>query len=72
MLGEFDKTDQDIIVRRLILDEKSNAIALSENTSVEHVYRVTERAWSKLKNYAHAESFFLQVAELAKRRSTEE
>jgi RNA polymerase sigma factor (sigma-70 family) len=72
VLGEFDKVDQGIIIRRLILDEKSKAIAQSEGKTVEHVYRVTERAWGKLKNYAHAESFFLQVAELAKRRSTEE
>jgi RNA polymerase sigma factor (sigma-70 family) len=72
VLGEFDNVDQSIVIRRLIMDEKSNAIAQSEGKSVEHVYRVTERAWAKLKNYAHAESFFLRVAEMAKRRSTGE
>lgn len=72
MLGEFDANDQDIVIRRIVLDEPSRVIAQAVRKPVEHVYRVTERAWNKLKNYAQAEDFFLQVAELVNSRSAGE
>jgi RNA polymerase sigma factor (sigma-70 family) len=72
VLDDFDHVDQDIVTRRIILNEKSSVIAKAKGKSVDHVYRVTERAWTKLKSYAHAESFFLQVLELSKRRADEE
>ena len=68
MLGEFDTTDQEIITRRIILDEAPRSIAQSVGKPIDHVYRVTERARIKLKNYGEAESLFRQMAEIVKSR----
>jgi RNA polymerase sigma factor (sigma-70 family) len=70
VLGEFDEVDQDIIIRRIVNDDPSRMIASSVGKPVEHVYRVTERAWQKLKSYGQAETFFLQVASLNRRKTS--
>ncbi|MDQ7024035.1 MAG: hypothetical protein Q9P01_01210 [Anaerolineae bacterium] len=72
MLGEFNEADQDIISRRLVLNEKSSVVAQAVRQPVDHVYRVTEQAKNKLKSYGQADDFFIQVAELVKSRSADE
>jgi RNA polymerase sigma factor (sigma-70 family) len=69
VLGEFNQLEQDVVMRRIVGNEKPSKIAHDIGKPADYVYRVTERATNKLKSYGQAESFFRAVREMAIKRT---
>jgi RNA polymerase sigma factor (sigma-70 family) len=62
ILNEFDINDQQIVIRRLLNDERPAHIAQAMDVEVNHVYSVTVKARRKLNSYAAVQNFFLQAS----------